>query len=149
MICPQIACQCSRPVLREREKKSHYCRSAQSEEAADVFEELTYASQWKVVMVNVLGYKQQGNTTIPCVQIIDSSGPVVSSLQKSGCGQFCALFVMVIMLTILLDFFTEFSGDLRCANLVMKICMDQVPFSCQDFTSIKYGLECLSVTIRV
>ncbi|XP_050720959.1 tudor and KH domain-containing protein homolog [Eriocheir sinensis] len=66
--------------------------SAQSEEAADVFEELTYASQWKVVMVNVVGYKQQGSTTIPCVEITDSNGPtdvhVSEELVKRGLATF-------------------------------------------------------------
>ncbi|MPC44025.1 Tudor and KH domain-containing protein [Portunus trituberculatus] len=51
--------------------------SGQSEEAADTFEELTYASKWKSVMVRVVGYQQQGTTAIPCVQIIDTNGPMV------------------------------------------------------------------------
>lgn len=66
--------------------------SAQSEEAADMFEELTYASQWKSVMVRVIGYQQQGITTIPCVQIIDTNGPmdidVAKELVKRGLASF-------------------------------------------------------------
>nr|XP_053635261.1 tudor and KH domain-containing protein homolog [Cherax quadricarinatus]XP_053635262.1 tudor and KH domain-containing protein homolog [Cherax quadricarinatus] len=49
--------------------------SVQGDEATDVFEELTYAAQWKVVMVKVVGYQQAGDKTIPCVQIIDTNGP--------------------------------------------------------------------------
>ncbi|KAG7177119.1 tudor and KH domain-containing protein homolog isoform X1 [Homarus americanus] len=48
--------------------------SVKGDEAADVFEELTYAAQWKVVMVKVVGYQQAGEKTIPCVQIIDTNG---------------------------------------------------------------------------
>lgn len=66
--------------------------SAQSEEAADMFEELTYASKWKSVMVRVVGYQQQGNATIPCVQIIDTNGPmdidVAKELVKRGLASF-------------------------------------------------------------
>lgn len=57
-----------------------FFRSAQSDEAADAFEELTYAAQWKVVMVKIVGYQQAGEKSIPCVQIIDTNGPVVSTV---------------------------------------------------------------------
>ncbi|XP_068211357.1 tudor and KH domain-containing protein homolog [Palaemon carinicauda] len=49
--------------------------SVKGDEAADVFEELTYAAQWKIVMVKVLGYRQVEDKTIPCVQVIDTNGP--------------------------------------------------------------------------
>ncbi|XP_045102223.1 tudor and KH domain-containing protein homolog isoform X2 [Portunus trituberculatus] len=66
--------------------------SGQSEEAADTFEELTYASKWKSVMVRVVGYQQQGTTAIPCVQIIDTNGPmdtdVAEELVKRGLASF-------------------------------------------------------------
>ncbi|KAG0712668.1 Tudor and KH domain-containing [Chionoecetes opilio] len=56
--------------------------SAQGEAAADVFEELTHASQWKVMMVRVAGYQQRGNTTIPCVQIINTDAQKVGMSQE-------------------------------------------------------------------
>lgn len=62
-------------------------RSVKGDEAADAFEELTYAAQWRVVMVKVVGYQQGGDKTIPCVRIIDTNGPTVSL----G-NQFCDCF---------------------------------------------------------
>ncbi|XP_069162013.1 tudor and KH domain-containing protein homolog isoform X2 [Procambarus clarkii] len=66
--------------------------SVKGDEAADAFEELTYAAQWKVVMVKVVGYQQEGDKTIPCVQIIDTNGPtdidVAEELAKRGLVEF-------------------------------------------------------------
>ncbi|XP_071551549.1 tudor and KH domain-containing protein homolog isoform X2 [Panulirus ornatus] len=67
-------------------------KSVKGDEAADVFEELTYAAQWKVVMVKVVGYQQAEEKTIPCVLIIDTNGPsdidVAEELVKRGLAEF-------------------------------------------------------------
>ncbi|XP_042893332.1 tudor and KH domain-containing protein homolog isoform X2 [Penaeus japonicus] len=65
--------------------------SVKGDEAADAFEELTYAAQWKVVMVKVVGYQQGGDKTMPCVRIIDTNGPadidVAEELVKRGLAE--------------------------------------------------------------
>nr|XP_027232151.1 tudor and KH domain-containing protein homolog [Penaeus vannamei] len=65
--------------------------SVKGDEAADAFEELTYAAQWRVVMVKVVGYQQGGDKTIPCVRIIDTNGPtdidVAEELVKRGLAE--------------------------------------------------------------
>ncbi|KAK3875994.1 hypothetical protein Pcinc_019166 [Petrolisthes cinctipes] len=66
--------------------------SAKGDEAADAFEELTYAAQWRPVMVKVVGYRQEGVGTIPCVQIVDTNGPedvdVAEELVKRGLAEY-------------------------------------------------------------
>lgn len=66
--------------------------SVKGDEAADAFEELTYAAQWKIVMVKVLGYRQVEDKTIPCVQVIDTNGPtdvdVAEELVSRGLAQY-------------------------------------------------------------
>lgn len=65
--------------------------SVKGDEAADAFEELTYAAQWKVVMVKVKNYQQSGDKIIPCAQIIDTNGPidvdVAEELVKRGLAE--------------------------------------------------------------
>ena len=73
-----------------------YFRSVKGDEAADAFEELTYAAQWKVVMVKVLGYKQVGDKTIPCAQIIDTNGPAVRTFLILLRYTICQILVFII-----------------------------------------------------
>ncbi|KAL7632933.1 UNVERIFIED_CONTAM: hypothetical protein RMT77_016760 [Armadillidium vulgare] len=48
--------------------------SADNKEATDVFESLSYAAQWKPLMVRVIGYRREGNESIPYVKVIDTNG---------------------------------------------------------------------------
>ncbi|XP_076068880.1 tudor and KH domain-containing protein homolog [Oratosquilla oratoria] len=49
--------------------------SATSDEAVDLFEELSYVALWKIVMVKVVSYEQRDGRTFPYVQVIDTNGP--------------------------------------------------------------------------
>ncbi|XP_059470167.1 tudor and KH domain-containing protein homolog [Neocloeon triangulifer] len=63
-----------------------------TEEATDLFAELTYASRWKVVMAKVQGFREQpkerASSPIPQVVLVDTSGPedvdVAVELVKHG-----------------------------------------------------------------
>ena len=52
---------------------------AWSEKAGDLFEELSHAAQWKIVMARICGYhNNEDGKTIPVVDLIDTAGAKVS-----------------------------------------------------------------------
>ena len=48
-----------------------------TDEAIEVFEELSYSAQWKVIMARTVNYSQSESKAIPCVQLIDTNGEKV------------------------------------------------------------------------
>lgn len=61
-----------------------------SEEATEMFQELSHAAQWRVMMASMVQYKEKepGGIKVPCVELLDASGPqdinVGSELVKFG-----------------------------------------------------------------
>ncbi len=49
-----------------------------SEEATDLFEELTYAAKWRILMAKIVSYKQSHDESIPYVELIDTNKDTVS-----------------------------------------------------------------------
>ena len=56
-------------------------RDDQRDEAADMFEELSHAAQWKPVQIEVTGYCQLGTKTVPVVKLRDGNGSSVSCVR--------------------------------------------------------------------
>ncbi|XP_046545484.1 uncharacterized protein LOC124255630 [Haliotis rubra] len=45
-----------------------------SEEAIEVFEELTYCAHWKVLVARTIRYESRGAEMVPCLQLYDTNG---------------------------------------------------------------------------
>ena len=52
-----------------------------SEEASDLFEELSHAAKWKILMARTVTYRQTEDASVPCIELIDTNGKTV---QKSN-----------------------------------------------------------------
>ena len=48
-----------------------------SEEASDLFEELSHAAKWKILMARTVTYRQTEDASVPCIELIDTNGKTV------------------------------------------------------------------------
>ena len=50
-----------------------------SEEASDLFEELSHAAKWKILMARTVTYRQTEDASVPCIELIDTNGKTVQN----------------------------------------------------------------------
>ena len=48
-----------------------------SDEASDLFEELSHAAKWKILMAKTVTYRQTEDGSVPCIELIDTNGKTV------------------------------------------------------------------------
>ncbi|XP_022085401.1 tudor and KH domain-containing protein-like [Acanthaster planci] len=66
--------------------------SCWSEEAIDLFEDLTYCAKWKPLMARIVSYQQTSTGTLPCIELVDTTGTedvnIASTLVERGYARF-------------------------------------------------------------
>ena len=72
-----------------------------SEEAIDLFEELTHKAQWIVIMARTVSYQQTVQGSMPCLELINTQG---SQVRCALSVYSSALVVLKYMLSSLLVF---------------------------------------------
>ncbi|XP_038078365.1 tudor and KH domain-containing protein-like [Patiria miniata] len=85
---PYQAVECSLAGIQPAE-------SSWSEEAIDLFEDLTYCAKWKPLMARIVSYQQTNSGTLPCIELVDTTGTkdvnIGSTIVERGYAKFSKL----------------------------------------------------------